>query len=104
MGNSKFAAGSMNANEKSCCDGGAETVNATYFRSLISGSSYTSHTRPYIVPSIGAVSKLSSCKIQASSILELKREFLTYVAGTIEHGIWYSKASNFRFCRFTDSD
>ena len=53
MGNSKAAATPMNVNEKLCHDDGAELANATYFKSLVGGLNYLTHTSPDIAFSVG---------------------------------------------------
>lgn len=47
----------MNVNEKLSRDDGTEMANATYFRSLVGGLNYLSHTRPDIAFSVGVVSR-----------------------------------------------
>lgn len=36
--------------------------------------------------------------------LRAAKRILRYIAGTIDHGIWYSKVTNFTLTGFTDSD
>ena len=55
MVNCKVASTAMNINEKLCRDDGSEMENATYFRSLVGGLNYLSHTRPDIAFSIGVI-------------------------------------------------
>ena len=102
MVNYKVAVIPMNVNEKLCRDDGAEMANATYFRSLVGGLNYLSHTRPDIAFSVGVVSRF----MHNPSKLHLgaAKRILRYVVGTTEHGIWYSKVSNFKLTGFTDSD
>ena len=79
-----------------------KTANATYFRSLVGGLNHLSHTKPDIAFSVGIVSRF----MHNPSKLHLgaTKRIFKYVAGTTEHGIWYSKLSNFRLYGFTDSD
>ncbi|KAM3287990.1 hypothetical protein P3S67_021420 [Capsicum chacoense] len=42
--NCNVGATPMNINEKLCRDDGSEMANATYFRSLVGGLNYLSHT------------------------------------------------------------
>ena len=49
MVNCNVVAMLMNINKKLCCDDGSEMTNATYFRSLVGGLNYLSHTRPNIL-------------------------------------------------------
>uniref|UniRef100_A0A3Q7HCA8 Uncharacterized protein n=1 Tax=Solanum lycopersicum TaxID=4081 RepID=A0A3Q7HCA8_SOLLC len=80
MVNCKVASTAMNINEKLCRDDGSEMENATYFRSL----------RFMHNPS-----KLH---------LGAAKRVLRYIAGTTEHGIWFSKVTYFTLIVFTDSD
>uniref|UniRef100_A0A3Q7HIM5 Uncharacterized protein n=1 Tax=Solanum lycopersicum TaxID=4081 RepID=A0A3Q7HIM5_SOLLC len=102
MVNCKVATTPMNINEKLCRDDGSEMANATYFRSLVGGLNYLSHTRPDIAFSVGVISRF----MHNPSKLHLgaAKRVLRYIAGTTEHGIWYSKATNFTLTGFTDSD
>jgi len=91
----------MNINEKLCRDDGSEMANATYFRSLVGGLNYLSHTRPDIAFSVGVISRF----MHNPSKLHLgaAKRVLRYIDGTTEHGIWYSKVTNFTLTGFTDS-
>ncbi|KAJ8766604.1 hypothetical protein K2173_001124 [Erythroxylum novogranatense] len=102
MVNNKVVATPMNVNEKFCCDDGAKLANETYFRSLVGGLNYLSHTRPNIAFSVGVVSRFmhKPSKLHFGAA----KRILRYIAGTTGHGIWYSKVSNFRLIGFTDSD
>ena len=55
--NCKVAATPINVNEKLCREDGAEMAYATYFRSLVGGLNYLSHTRPDVTFSVGVVSR-----------------------------------------------
>ncbi|XP_060195157.1 secreted RxLR effector protein 161-like [Lycium barbarum] len=92
MVNCKVVATPMNINEKLCHDDGTEMDNATYFRSLVGGLNYLSHTRPDIAFSVGVVSRF----MHSPSKLHLgaAKRILRYIAGTTDHGIWYSKAGS----------
>ena len=102
MVNYKVAATPMNVNEKLNRDDGAKLANATFFRSLVGGLNYLSHTRPNIAFPVGVFSRF----MHNPSKLHLgaAKRVLRYVAGTVEFGIWYSKVSNFKLISFTDSD
>uniref|UniRef100_M1AKS3 Gag-pol polyprotein n=1 Tax=Solanum tuberosum TaxID=4113 RepID=M1AKS3_SOLTU len=47
----------MNINQKLYRDDGSEMTNATYFRSLVGGLNYLSHTRTNISFSVGIISR-----------------------------------------------
>jgi len=92
----------MNTNEKLVLDDGTGSVNASYFRSLVGGLNYLSHTRPDIAFSVSLISRFMHSP--SKQHLGAAKRILRYVAGTISYGIWYSKVSDFRLIGFTDSD
>lgn len=92
----------MNTNEKLVLDDGTGTVNASYFRSLLGGRNYLSHTGPVIAFSVSLISRFMHSP--SKQHLGAAKRILRYVAGTISYGIWYSKVSDFRLIGFTDSD
>lgn len=102
MVNCNVATTPMNINEKLCRDDGFEMANATYFRSLVGGLNYLSHTRPDIAFSVGVVSRFMHNPNKLH--LGAANRILRYIAGTLEHRIWYSKVTNFTLTGFTDSD
>ncbi|KAA0063653.1 putative mitochondrial protein [Cucumis melo var. makuwa] len=75
MINCKAATTPMNVNEKLQQNDGAEMADAQQFLQCPSRDHF------------GAAKRV-----------------MRYIAGTIEYGIWYSKVSDFKLCRFTDSD
>ena len=80
MVNCKVAATPMNVNEKLCHDDGGKMANAIYFRSLVGGLNYLSHTRPDIAFSVGVVFRFmyNPSKLH----LGAAKRILRYVAGT----------------------
>jgi len=92
----------MNVNEKLYREDGAKIADATYFRRLVGGLNCLSHTRLDISFSVGVVSRF----MHNPSKLHLvaAKRILRYVAGTTNHGIWYSKEPSFMLTSFTDSD
>ena len=60
----------MNINQSWSCDDGSEMTNATYFRSLVVGFNYLSHTRPNILSLLA--SKRDLCTIQVIFTLDCK--------------------------------
>ncbi|KAL4188988.1 hypothetical protein AMTRI_Chr08g163200 [Amborella trichopoda] len=77
----------MNVNEKLRLEDGTERVDAKYFRSLVGGLMYLTHTRPDIMFVISLVSRI-----------------LCYICGTTCYGLWYIHVSNFELIGYTDSD
>ncbi|PHT34633.1 hypothetical protein CQW23_26433 [Capsicum baccatum] len=100
--NCKPVATPMNAGKKLQLNDGAEMDDATSFRSLVGGLIYLTHTRLDIAFSVGVISRFMQ---QPSKVhFGATKRVLRYIAGTMDYGIWYSQVSNFRLCRFTDSD
>ncbi|KAM3271097.1 hypothetical protein P3S67_029300 [Capsicum chacoense] len=89
-------------NEKMVLDNGKGTTNASYFRSLVGGLNYLSHTRPDITFSVSLISRFMHSP--SKQHLGADKRILRYVVGIIRYGIWYSKVSVFRLIGFTDSD
>lgn len=102
MLNCKMAAIPINLSEKLQFKDGIEKANASFFRSLIGALIYLTHTRPYIVFSVGVVSRFMHSL--AKHHLGAPKRVLLYIARTIDGGIWYSNMSNFKLNGFTDSD
>lgn len=92
----------MNMNEKLVLEDGTGAANASYFRSLVGGLNYFSHTRPDIAFSVSLISRFMHSP--SKQHLGAAKRILRYVAGTTSYGIFYSKVSDFRLVGFTDSD
>ncbi|XP_015169065.1 uncharacterized mitochondrial protein AtMg00810-like [Solanum tuberosum] len=92
----------MTINQNLCRDNDSEMTNATYFRSLVGGLNYFSHTRPNISFSVGVITRFMNnpSKLHPGAA----KRVLRYIAGTTYHGIWYSKVTNFTLIGFTDND
>ena len=101
MLNCKMAPTPMNANEKLFIDDGTGMSSARYYRNIVGGLNYLSHTRPDIAY-VCVVSRFMHGPTK-HHLGEAKR-ILRYVAMTIDFGIWYSNVSNFKLFGFTDSD
>ncbi|XP_074590043.1 secreted RxLR effector protein 161-like [Curcuma longa] len=92
----------MNTNEKLQLEDGSEKANAKYFRSLVGGLIYLTHTRPDIAFSVGVISRFMQNPTKHH--LGAAKRILRYIAGTVDYGIWYTKVLKFNLCGFTDSD
>lgn len=92
----------MNMNEKLVLEDGTRAANASYFRSLVGGLNYLSHTRPDIAFSVSLISRFMHSP--SKQHLGAAKRILRYVAATTSYGIFYSKVSDFRLVGFTDSD
>ena len=78
----------------------AAKVDATLYRSIVSGLRYLVHTRPDIVFAVGYVSRFMEDHWAA-----VKR-LLRYVKGTVDHGIIFPKTgeSRLQLTVFSDAD
>ncbi|KAK2976159.1 hypothetical protein RJ640_001087 [Escallonia rubra] len=102
MLNCKVAATPMNVNEKLKIEDGTQSTDGRFFRSLVGGLIYLTHTRPDIAFSVGVVSRFMHNP--TAHHLGAAKRILHYIAGTRDFGLWYSQVSNFRLVGFSDSD
>ena len=100
--NCKVVATPMNLNEKLQPSDGTEEVNSSYFRSLVGGLIYLTHTRPDIAFSVGLISIFMHSP--SMHHLGAAKRILRYIAGTTDFGLWYGHVSEFRLLGYTDSD
>ena len=92
----------MNDNEKHVVDDETGISSARYYRSIVGGLNYLSHTGIDITYVVSVVSRFMHGPTKHH--LEVAKRILRYVARTIDFGIWYSNVSNSNFFGFTDSD
>ncbi|KAJ8503716.1 hypothetical protein OPV22_004602 [Ensete ventricosum] len=92
----------MNVNEKLKLEDGTGLTNARYYRSLVGGLIYLTHTRPDITFSVGVVSRFMQSP--SKHHLGAVKRILRYIAGTTNYGIWYSHNFKYKLFGFTDSD
>lgn len=102
MGGCNKASTPMNANETLRAEDGTGKANTRYFRSIVGGLNYLSHTRPDIAHSVSVVSRFMHSP--SMHHLGAAKRILRYVAGTPDYGVWYSSVDNFKLQGFTDSD
>lgn len=102
MLNCKVATTPMNTNDKLQHEDGTTNVDGKYFKSLVGGLIFLTHSQPDIVFSVGVVSRFMHSPTKHH--LGSTKRILCYVAGTMDYGIWYSQVSIFKLCGFTDSD
>ncbi|GKU85713.1 hypothetical protein SLEP1_g340 [Rubroshorea leprosula] len=100
--NCKMSATPMNTNEKLTVDDGTPRANEKYFRSMVGGLMYLTHTRHDIMFSISLVSRF----MHNPSVHHLgtAKRILCYIRATSNFGIWYKPVPNFKLLGFTDSD
>lgn len=92
----------MNTDEKLQREDGNENADPRYFRSLIGGLNYLTHTRPDISFTVSVVSRYMHSPTKQH--LGAAKRILRYVARTSRFCLWYSKVSSCRLVGFTDSD
>ncbi|PKA55727.1 putative mitochondrial protein [Apostasia shenzhenica] len=92
----------MNINVKLRLEDDTKMANRKYFRSLVGGLNYLSHSKPDIAYSVNVISKFMHNP--SMQHLGIAKRILCYVAGIVGHGIWYSKVSNIKLFGYTDSD
>ncbi|GKV36358.1 hypothetical protein SLEP1_g44499 [Rubroshorea leprosula] len=102
MQNCKMSATPMNTNEKLTVDDGTPRANEKYFRSMVGGLMYLTHTRPDIMFSVSLVSRFMHNPFVHH--LGTAKRILCYIRATSNFGIWYKPVPNFKFLGFTDSD
>lgn len=100
--NCKTVATPMNVNEKLQLDDDIEKADGSYFRSLVGGLIYLTHTRPDISFSVGMISRFMHRP--SKHHLGAAKRVLRYVAGTTGFGLWYFRSSNFNLYGYSDSD
>lgn len=102
MHNAKPAATPMNTSEKLRHEDGTEAADASYYRSLVGGLNYLTHTRPDIMHSVSVLSRYMHSPTMQH--LGAAKRVLRYIGGTIEHGIWYAQSAECKLFGFSDSD
>lgn len=102
MKNCKLAATLMNANEKLQLEDGTDPADPSYYKSLIGGLNYLTHTRPNIIFSVSVLSRYIYSPTKQH--LGVGKRVLRYVARTVDFGIWYSKDADFSVIGYSDSD
>ena len=102
MYNEKPAATPMNTSEKLRHDDGTEEADSSYYRSLVGGLNYLTHTRPDIMYSVSVLSRYMHAPTMQH--LEAAKRVLRYIGGTLEYGIWYAQSADYKLFGFSDSD
>ncbi|CAH9132625.1 unnamed protein product [Cuscuta epithymum] len=92
----------MNTNEKlQKCDG-TERADERFYRSMVGGLNYLTHSRPDIALSVSIVSRYMHSPTKQH--LGAAKRILKYISGTLEYGIQYSSVREFKLRGYTDSD
>ncbi|XP_072076876.1 uncharacterized mitochondrial protein AtMg00810-like [Arachis hypogaea] len=76
--------------------------NPTQYMSIVGALQYLTMTRPDITFTVNRVSQF----VQGPTLLHWKsvKRILRYLQGTLDHGIVFTKAADFRIFSFTDAD
>nr|GFA77369.1 ribonuclease H-like domain, reverse transcriptase, RNA-dependent DNA polymerase [Tanacetum cinerariifolium] len=77
------------------------TVDATYYRSLIGSLKYLLHTRPDLSYSVGLLSRFM--QDPKDHHLKAVKQVIRYIKGTKEHGIIYKKEGGCKITSYSDS-
>ena len=92
----------MNVNEILISEDGIGLADARHYMSVVCGLIYLSHTRPNISFDVSMISRfMHNPLLQHYGVA---KRILRYVAGTVNHGIWYTKKEDFRLLGYSDSD
>ena len=83
-------------------EGPEPQVDATYYRSIIGGLRYLTHTRPDITFAVGYVSRFMEAPTTAH--LAAVKHLLRYIAGTRKYGCRYTKRNGGKLIGYSDSD
>ena len=92
----------MSSTLKICKDELGENVDPTLYRSMIGSLLYLTASRPDIMFSVCVCARYQS-NPKVSHLTAVKR-IIRYVAGTIDHGIWFTRDNNPNLVGFSDSD
>nr|GEV39306.1 retrovirus-related Pol polyprotein from transposon TNT 1-94 [Tanacetum cinerariifolium] len=92
----------MEIKDKLDLDQNGTPVDATKYRSMIGALMYLTSSRPDIVHATCLCAQYQA-KPTKKHLKEVKRIF-SYLRGTVNTGLWYSKDSGFELTRFSDAD
>ncbi|XP_059629556.1 secreted RxLR effector protein 161-like [Cornus florida] len=83
-------------------DEDGETVDPTFFKSLVGSLRYLTCTRPDILFAVGLVSRF----MERPTITHFKaaKRILRYIKGTLDFGLFYSFSNDFKLVGYCDSD
>ncbi|KAI0496759.1 hypothetical protein KFK09_023083 [Dendrobium nobile] len=79
-----------------------ESVDPTFFKSLVGSLHYLTCTRPDILYAVGLVSRYM--ETPTTSHLKTAKRILRCIKGTIHFGLLYSSSNDFKLVGYSDSD
>ncbi|KAE8674311.1 Detected protein of unknown function [Hibiscus syriacus] len=79
-----------------------ESIDPTFFKSLVGSLRYLICTRPDILQSVGLV----SCYMESLTTTHFKfaKRILRYLKGTVDFGLFYSVSNDYKLVGYSDSD
>ncbi|KAA0051914.1 putative copia-type polyprotein [Cucumis melo var. makuwa] len=102
MMNSKPIATSIETGTKLSKHEEGDDVDPSYFKSLVGSLRYLTCTRPYILFSVGLVSRF--VESPTTTHLKVTKRILRYLKGTLDYGLFYSSSKEFKLEGYCDSD
>ncbi|KAM1744384.1 hypothetical protein ACFX11_011278 [Malus domestica] len=79
-----------------------ESVDPTFFKSLVGSLRYLTCTRPDILYVVGLVSRYM--ENPTTTHLKTAKRILRYLKGTVNFGLFYSSSDNYKLAGYSDSD
>ncbi|KAE8655864.1 hypothetical protein F3Y22_tig00117016pilonHSYRG00207 [Hibiscus syriacus] len=79
-----------------------ESVDPTFFKSLIGRLRYLTYTRPNILHVVGLVSRYMESP--TTTHFKAAKRILCYLKGTIDFGLFYSVSNDYKLVGYSDSD
>ncbi|RVX10821.1 Retrovirus-related Pol polyprotein from transposon RE1 [Vitis vinifera] len=92
----------MSSSIKLDMDEKSKSIDSTMYRSIIGCLLYLTASRPDIMYSVCLCARFQSCPKE--SHLSAVKRILRYLKGTMNIGLWYPKADNFKLIGFSDAD
>ncbi|KAM2706055.1 hypothetical protein EV1_035182 [Malus domestica] len=79
-----------------------ESVDPTFFKSLVGSLRYLTCTRPYILYVVELVSRYM--ENPTTTYLKTAKRIIRYLKGTVNFGLFYSSSNNYKLVGYSDSD
>ncbi|KAL5812625.1 hypothetical protein ACOSQ3_027575 [Xanthoceras sorbifolium] len=82
--------------------GEGESIDPTFFKSLVGSLRYLTCTRPDILYAVGLVSRYM--ENPTTTHFKAAKRILRYIKGTIDFGLFYSISNDYKLVGYSDSD
>ena len=92
----------MSSSTKLNVDSSRVEVSPTLYRSIIGSLLYLTTSRPDIAFSVGVCARYQAAPKE--SHLTMVKRIISYVNGTLDYGLWYSKDSNACLAGYSNAD